>query len=99
MKPIAYAYKLPHHSKWHGVRFVDSSLVEEPTEGLITEPLYAIDTTKFKLVPLHPDDKQIKAIVDDIRLMNREHRISRQVWVIGHHPMAVNRDQPGRRRD
>lgn len=54
MKPVAYRYKLSTKKKWTNVAFTESSFVQERLENpaFKYEPLYAIDFTKYKLVPL-----------------------------------------------
>src|SRR5580693_3477371 len=37
--------------------------------------------------------RKIEAVVDDVSLVNRQHRIPWEMRLVGHHAMRVNRDQ------
>ena len=60
MKPTAYMYKLPHESRWHGIRFADSILTDEVEGGVwsevIQEPLYTAHEIASFIRKLYFDD-------------------------------------------
>src|SRR5688500_6754144 len=59
------------------------------TYGVGDRPGYILVPEKIvdQIVP------QVRAVVDDVRLVDGENRVAREVWAVRDHPVAVHGDQ------